>query len=140
MSDHLPPFEDLGHRQYLANGSCLSLFQDVPAQFFDAIITDPPYSSGGLHKGSRGKDPREKYRGSDAEILEPSFEGDQRDQRSWILWCSLWLEECYRVTRRGGYCALRIAERATPNPSNPTGSRSEVEALRLASPLCLPDL
>ncbi len=60
-----PLFDHLGQRSYLAQGSCLRVLQGVEDQFFDAIITDPPYSSGGLHRSERIKDPGEKYKCTD---------------------------------------------------------------------------
>ncbi len=82
-------------------------------QFFDAIITDPPYSSGGLHRAERTQGAGDKYRRA-IDILEPNFDGDQRDQRAWIMWCTLWLEECYRVSRRGAYVAICTDWRQLP--------------------------
>ena len=42
------------------HGNCLQALEDLPANF-DALITDPPYSSGGRTAGERQKPPSEKY-------------------------------------------------------------------------------
>jgi site-specific DNA-methyltransferase (adenine-specific) len=32
-----------------------------------------------------------------------SFSGDNRDALSWFYWCVMWISQCYRITRFGGY-------------------------------------
>ncbi|MTH47486.1 DNA-methyltransferase [Intestinirhabdus alba] len=67
---------------------------------YDALITDPPYSSGGLHKGQRAVPPSAKY------VESPryaEFSGDNRDQRSWAFWCTQWLTTASRLVSPGGY-------------------------------------
>jgi len=73
----------------------------------DATITDPPYSSGGLHRSDRNGDTVTKYtsgRGR-AEYL-PQFAGDNRDQRSYEAWLGLTLAACFRLSRPGALCAV----------------------------------
>ena len=41
------------------HGNCLQALEDLPTNF-DALITDPPYSSGGRTAGERQKPPSEK--------------------------------------------------------------------------------
>lgn len=71
-----------------------------PSESADGLITDPPYSSGGAHAGERARDPVQKY-SSAATPLQPTFTGDQRDQRSYLAWLALWLTEAHRVLRDG---------------------------------------
>lgn len=70
---------------------------------FDAVITDPPYSSGGVHSGQRAMPPASKY---GIQASYPQFSGDNRDQRSWALWCSLWIGRAVRLTMPGGYIMI----------------------------------
>jgi site-specific DNA-methyltransferase (adenine-specific) len=42
------------------------------------------------------------------------FFGDNRDQRSWLAWCSLWLAECYRLAKDGAPVCLFIDWRMLP--------------------------
>ena len=70
---------------------------------FDALITDPPYSSGGLHKGERAAQPSAKYVNSSH---YSEFSGDNRDQRSWAFWCTQWVAQCSRRVRPGGYVMI----------------------------------
>jgi site-specific DNA-methyltransferase (adenine-specific) len=56
-----------------------------------AVITDPPYSSGGAFRGDRTRSTVEKYVQSATLAYRPEFGGDSRDQRSYLAWCSLWM-------------------------------------------------
>lgn len=67
----------------------------------DAVLTDPPYSSGGVTMGARQADPAHKYQQSGTKRMYPPMLGDAKDQRSWTMWCTLWLGECWRIAREG---------------------------------------
>jgi site-specific DNA-methyltransferase (adenine-specific) len=56
-----------------------------------AVITDPPYSSGGAFRGDRAMQTSTKYVNSDTASYRPEFAGDNRDQRSFLAWCALWM-------------------------------------------------
>ena len=56
-----------------------------------AVITDPPYSSGGAFRGDRAMGVVAKYVSSDTVAYRPDFAGDNRDQRSFLAWAMLWL-------------------------------------------------
>ncbi|MCA8880377.1 MAG: site-specific DNA-methyltransferase [Rhodobacteraceae bacterium] len=72
----------------------------------DAVITDPPYSSGGTHTGDRTQPPSKKYVKSDsANRRLPDFGGDMRDQRSFVLFNTLWASKALDLTREGGVIA-----------------------------------
>jgi site-specific DNA-methyltransferase (adenine-specific) len=69
-----------------------------------AVVTDPPYSSGGMMRGDRaGASARAKYASTGSQIADQltGFSGDNRDQRSYLLWCSLWLGLCLDLTPEG---------------------------------------
>ncbi len=82
-------------------GDCLAILRSLPDACVDAIITDPPYSSGGMFRSDRMQEPSAKYMNTGTKIRRPEFAGDNRDQRSFGYWCSLWLGECQRVARPG---------------------------------------
>ena len=72
----------------------------------DAVITDPPYSSGGIHAGDRARPPSEKYVQSDSSNRRlPDFGGDMRDQRSFVLFNTLWAAKALDITADGGVIA-----------------------------------
>lgn len=92
----------------------------LPDESVDALITDPPYSSGGAFRGDRSRPTSEKYvqggdssgRGAGREF--PDFEGDTRDQRGWAAWMSLVFADAFRVLRRGAYAIAFIDWRMLP--------------------------
>ncbi|WP_428568696.1 MAG: DNA-methyltransferase [Solidesulfovibrio sp. DCME] len=64
-------------------------------------MTDPPYSSGGLHAGARRVEPAQKYLDAAAKRSYPPMLGDIKDQRSFVMWATLWLSECWRLAKPG---------------------------------------
>lgn len=85
----------------ILQGEALSILQKMPADSVDAVITDPPYSTGGMTLASKQISPAQKYQNSGTKKIYPAMLGDTRDQRSYIFWATLWLSECWRVTRDG---------------------------------------
>jgi site-specific DNA-methyltransferase (adenine-specific) len=95
-------------------GESLDVLRTLPDAAFDAVITDPPYSSGGLMRSDKTGTVAEKYQQNGTERQYASFSGDNRDGRSWGYWCTLWLTECQRVTKPGGYCLVFTDWRQLP--------------------------
>ena len=91
----------------LIRGDSLLVLRDLPAESVDAVIADPPYSSGGQFRGDRAGLSTTKYvsTGSGSREL-PEVEGDSRDQRSYLLWSSLWLAECLRIAKPGSFVGV----------------------------------
>lgn len=87
----------------LRHGDSLALLRDLEDESVDLVLTDPPYSSGGMFRGDRaGQNTRDKYVQTGTIIARPDFDGDTRDQRGFLAWASLWLAECWRATKPGG--------------------------------------
>lgn len=85
----------------LYHGDALGILTTLPDAGMDAVLTDPPYSSGGVTLGARQADPAQKYQSSGTKRHYPPMLGDAKDQRSWTMWCTLWLGECWRIARDG---------------------------------------
>lgn len=103
------------HPYELHNGECLAFLRSLATASVDAIITDPPYSSGGLHMTQRTqRDTATKYVFDSHKGHQPNFSGDNRDQRSWILWCTLWLSEALRAAKPGAPVILFTDWRQLP--------------------------
>ncbi|WP_413728710.1 DNA-methyltransferase [Sodalis sp. RH19] len=69
----------------------------------DALITDPPYSSGGMNHGTRTQSPGVKYIKNSK---YHDFFGDNRDARSWAFWMTQWLSQTRRLVKLGGYAMV----------------------------------
>lgn len=83
-------------------GDSLDVLRTLTAASVHAVITDPPYSSGGQFRGDRTQSTTAKYVSSDSERKSlPDFTGDNRDQRSFGYWCALWLSEARRAAVLG---------------------------------------
>lgn len=87
----------------IVNAEALPTLIGMSDNSVDAVITDPPYSSGGFTRDDKAKDPGTKYVQGGYQGRHPTFSGDSRDQRSYMAWCTLWIAECVRVLKPGGY-------------------------------------
>ncbi|MGH3885067.1 MAG: DNA-methyltransferase [Pseudonocardiaceae bacterium] len=85
-------------------GDVLIVLPQLAPASVNAVIADPPYCSGATNPANRTRQsPRRKYNISSHVAQDlPDFDGDQRDQRSFTYWSTLWLTECHRVTTPGG--------------------------------------
>ena len=103
-------------RARLYGCDALAMLAALPDACADAIVTDAPYSSGGMLRGDRTDSVHAKYVNNDSvpgnELA--AFTGDNRDQRGYGYWCALWLAECLRVTKPGGACLLFTDWRQLP--------------------------
>jgi site-specific DNA-methyltransferase (adenine-specific) len=72
----------------------------------DALITDPPYSSGGMVRGDRMQTTRAKYQSTDVAREHADFTGDNRDQRGFVAWSALWLMYALDAVKPGGIACL----------------------------------
>lgn len=95
-------------------GDALGILRDMPGASIDAVLTDPPYSSGGLHMAARQADPANKYQLTGTKKSYPPMLGDLKDQRSFIMWATLWLGECWRVAKPGAPCMVFTDWRQLP--------------------------
>jgi site-specific DNA-methyltransferase (adenine-specific) len=109
-----PFYQDNESNITIYHADALAVLAMMPNESVDALITDPPYSSGGFTRGDRTMDPAAKYVQSGTDVSRISFTGDNRDQRSWAYWCSLWLGECTRVVKLGGYAMMFTDWRQLP--------------------------
>jgi site-specific DNA-methyltransferase (adenine-specific) len=103
---------------HVHRGDALAWLSGLPEASADAVVTDPPYSSGGMLRGDRTGTTRTKYSSSkSAHGQYADFSGDNRDQRAWGYWMSLWLGEAIRVVKPGGvlimFCDWRQLPTAT---------------------------
>ncbi len=95
------PVERIGDVATIIQGDALTVLRELPGESVDAVVTDPPYSSGGMTLTARQADPATKYQTSGTKRSYPAMLGDNKDQRSFTTWATLWLTECWRMARDG---------------------------------------
>lgn len=99
-------------------GDCLAVMRGLADASVDAVVTDPPYSSGGQFRGDRMQSTTSKYVQSGTQLVRTDFTGDNRDQRSFAMWATLWAAECRRVTKPGGVFIVFSDWRQLPTMSD----------------------
>lgn len=97
-----------GARWDLYHGDLFDVLPTLSPDSFDALIVDLPYSSGGLHIGTKQQNPRRKYQGHSVQIRRQDFDGDMRDQLAFGEWSTDVLRRSYRLIKRGGVFAAFI--------------------------------
>ena len=100
----------------LYQGEALAVLASLPNGSVDGVVTDPPYSSGGMVRSDRSQGTVSKYVTTQntkrGDLVD--FSGDSRDQRAYAYWSALWLSEALRVTRPGGACLVFTDWRQLP--------------------------
>lgn len=104
----------------LWHGDALGILGRLDDSSVDAVVTDPPYSSGGAFRSDRNRTAKSKYlkTGSDALTRLPEFHGDNRTERGLLMWSTLWLGECWRVAKTGAAIAVFCDWRSLPTFSD----------------------
>ena len=112
----------------MLKGDALAVLRDLPDASVDAVITDPPYSSGGAMRGDRTASTETKYLGwtssnADGEKTQhksgyAGSTGETRDQRGYLVWSSMWMTECQRVLKQGGTFATFTDWRQLPTTTD----------------------
>lgn len=101
------------------HGDCLSVLPDLSG--VGAVVTDPPYSSGGAFRGDRTNSVIQKYVTSDAAptaAYATEFAGDTRDQRSFAAWCAMWLNAARYACEPGAVVATFTDWRQLPTTTD----------------------
>ena len=85
----------------LYHGDAWQILRDLPADYVDAVITDPPYSTGAATLAGKQAPPADKYQRTGTKKQYPEMVGDGKDQRSFLAWATMWLTEAWRVAKDG---------------------------------------
>ena len=97
----------------IIHGDALKVLSGFAPGTFDAVITDPPYASGGRTQSEKSKSTVKKY-SSMKENAPPPFDGDAKDQRSWTRWAAEWLYEARKISKPGAPVCMFIDWRQLP--------------------------
>ena len=84
-------------------GDALRALDELETDSIDALITDPPYSSGGTSVRERARETGKKYhmKPGSASASLPNFLGDSRDQHSYFGWLTLVLSSAWGSLKPG---------------------------------------
>lgn len=98
------------------NGNCLRQLDNIPDDSIDMVLTDPPYSSGGLFAGNRKQSTRSKYCDTEynGAARFQSFTGDNMDQRSLTAFYREVFTELRPKVKEGGVLGTFIDWRNLP--------------------------
>ena len=94
------------------HGDSFDILHDLKG--IGAVVTDPPYSSGGAFRGDRAMKTTTKYVNSDTAAYRPEFAGDNRDQRSFLAWSAMWLNAARVACEPGAVLCSYIDWRQLP--------------------------
>ena len=111
----LPDESDGGENWRILHGDTLKLVKGFQPGIFDAVVTDPPYASGGTKQNERNRTTNQKYSSMKAENALPDFDGDNKDQRSWTHWMAEWLYDVRKACKKGAPICLFIDWRQYPS-------------------------
>jgi site-specific DNA-methyltransferase (adenine-specific) len=98
----------------IIHGDALQVLPEFEPGTFDAVITDPPYSSGGDARTilqSTGT----KYQQTGTKTMFANFEGDQKDARSWRSWAHEWMSLARAASKPGAPICVFTDWRQLPN-------------------------
>ena len=106
-------------RVELWHGDALEVLPMLDENSIDMICTDPPYSSGGAYRGDRTQSTVAKYVRTDSVgTCRVDFSGDNRDARSFLAWCSLWMTAAHGVAKDGAVMCCFTDWRQLPTLSD----------------------
>ena len=97
----------------IIQGDALKVLSGFAPGTFDAVITDPPYASGGRTQAEKNKSTAKKY-SSMGDHAPPPFDGDAKDQRSWTRWAAEWLYDARKACKPGAPVCMFIDWRQLP--------------------------
>ena len=107
----------VGYTASLKRANNSTVLESFPPSTFDAVITDPPYASGGRTQAEKSKATAKKY-SSMGGNAPPDFDGDAKDQRSWTRWAAEWLYLARRASKPGAPVCMFIDWRQLPCASD----------------------
>ena len=99
----------------ILHGDALDIIPHFQPGAFDAVITDPPYAGGGAKPSEKTRTTNQKYSSMSADKALPDFDGDQKDQLSWMLWTAVWMSKVRAACKPGAPICVFIDWRQLPS-------------------------
>ena len=91
----------------LIHGDCIKVMENLRGGVFDAVITDPPYSSGGTEWKSVAAPTAAKYTSIKRDNPLPDFDGEKFDSFIWLRFMTDVFTTARAITAQGGIiCTL----------------------------------
>ncbi len=117
MADAVTPYYERGGIT-IYHGESLEILPQLSG--IGSVVTDPPYSSGGAFRGDRTRSTLSKYVTTDSANSSrlSDFTGDNRDQRSFMAWASLWMLAARHASLPGAGLVSFIDWRQLPTLSD----------------------
>ncbi len=116
LKEGMRPEESAGGKHWMImHGDTLKLVKSFRPGIFDAVVTDPPYASGGTKQNERNRTTNQKYSSMRSGNALPDFDGDNKDQRSWTHWMEEWLSDVRKACKGGAPICLFIDWRQYPS-------------------------
>lgn len=100
----------------LFHGDCMANLEGIEDGSVELVLTDPPYSSGGLYAGDRKLSPNLKYfaHNYNGAAAMKNFTGDNMDQHAFAAFLRYVLFAARMKTVPGGVCAVFTDWRQLP--------------------------
>lgn len=115
VDESILPLEHSGGDGWtILHGDTLQIIRAFKPQVFDALITDPPYASGGWKPSEKNRTTNQKYSSMNPKNALPDFDGDNRDQRSWTRWMAEWLSDARKAAGQERLSACSSTGGSTP--------------------------
>ncbi len=96
-------------------GDALLNLRGLKGAGFSAIISDPPYASGGMSMSEKSRSTREKYTSfGEQGNPYPDFSGDALAQRAWTSYLHELMAAARAYCKPGAVCALFVDWRQLP--------------------------
>lgn len=96
-------------------GDALIELRKLEGAELSAVISDPPYASGGMSMGEKARSTREKYTSfGEQGNPYPDFSGDALAQRAWTSFLHEVMAAARKACKPGAVCALFVDWRQLP--------------------------
>lgn len=102
----------------LERRDCLEWLAELPSNTAGAVVTDPPYCSGGGTRAEVQNSTSKKYQSGGTKKQYVDFAGDSLSEHAFFRWSLAWMREAFRATKPTGYLLVFTDWRQIANMSD----------------------